>query len=1254
MSELKNKSEQNENPSNLEAKQYADAEPIPELNSEKNVDELEEGEVTHSSSDKPKSKDTHIELVVEEKPPTPILAKKYERREYKKPTFLPPPKQFDLIMEKFWGEQPYVKNSKINNELEVRFGTKGNKYLTKMDYDNTIAKIKSLGFTTFNPEGRYMLRIENEYLDPSGRFKSSPIRTEVEGFNAIQDYCKNNSIRELMKGHRLAIGFVKKSRFFFNDTPLFPADFSDFNFRVSFQTEENINDGDGRVKGMINSWEKSKKTFRYINRVTFTHEDYPVNVDISITKASYSQQARSGGFYTTQEAGVFTNRESYEIELEIDNSKIGPKTEFDSPGSIQRALRKVIKFVLNGLQGTNFPVAYPELTNIGNQYLKIINGDNDVDFNSHRNLKGKGDIKGKYFIGPSSYTLQIENIAPINENARFPNIRTGYTVTDKADGERTILIISNNGKIYLMNSNMKISFTGAQTNNKEYFNTVIDGEIIHCDKNGKFINLYAAFDVYFVNNKDVRTFGFIQSKPDDKPEKLRLPILRNIIRNLNAFRSDMPEETCPIRITCKRFYPANPEDNIFAACNFILKQEDYGYFEYNTDGLIFTPANMGVGGNKVGEAGPLSKKTWIHSFKWKPPKYNTIDFLVKTKKTATGSDLVTPIFQSGINAQSVSQLDEYKTLLLCVGFDEKEHGYLNPCQDVIDDNLPELKNLDNESSYKKAVFMPTNPPDPTAGICHIMLSKDETGVNQMFTEENEVFGDDTIVEFSYDLSLEGLWRWIPLRVRYDKTTDYKNGASNYGNAFHVANSNWRSIHNPITAEMIRTGTNIPDEIANDDVYYNIVTKSNIVRGMRDFHNLFVKSKLIKSVSKKGDTLIDYACGKGGDFPKWIAAHLSFVFGIDVSKDNLENRVDGACARFLNFRKDFKNMPYALFVNGNSSQNISSGAAMLNDRAIQITKAVFGHGTKDASVIGAGVARQWGKGADGFNISSCQFALHYFFENQKTLHNYMRNLAECTKIGGYFIGTCYDGKLVYNMLKGKSIGESVQIYDEAAETKIWEIRKEYEYDTFDDDVSSVGYKIDVYQESINKMIPEYLVNFDYLNRLMVNYGFELVEREEAQNLGLPEGSGLFSELFNSMLEEIKKIKFKKKEYGEAPNMNANERKISFLNRYFVYKKLHTVNAEKVVNELMEETFVERTIQSKMTIASDKLRKYKKDSSQKGEESLEKSRPIKLKKKLVLVEATEALEEEQQPPIVLAPKVKKARTEKAKKVKLKIEE
>ena len=84
-----------------------------------------------------------------------------------------------------------------------------------------------------------------------------------------------------------------------------------------------------------------------------------------------------------------------------------------------------------------------------------------------------------------------------------------------------------------------------------------------------------------------------------------------------------------------------------------------------------------------------------------------------------------------------------------------------------------------------------------------------------------------------------------------------------------------TIHNPITEEMISTGLNIPDELGDDDVYYNRVTNATNTRALRDFHNLYIK-KLIKSASKRGDILIDLAVGKAGDFSKWIDAKLKFV------------------------------------------------------------------------------------------------------------------------------------------------------------------------------------------------------------------------------------------------------------------------------------------------------------------------------------------------------------------------------------------
>jgi hypothetical protein len=1058
-----------------------------------------------------------------------------------------------------------------------------------------------------------MLRIQNEYLDArTGKTNISKIRTELSGMNIIQEYCRTNNIKTLLDNqdqqYNQFVQFVNKSSALVEERPIKPIDYDDFHFRVSYSNEETINKNTDRiVRNMVDEWDKSKKIFRYINRVTFRHDDYPINVDISIVKNSKRENNsfRLKTTYRLDDSSVFNNPETYEIELEVDNTRIGPGTDFNSPELILNALNKTIKFVLMGLQGTNFPVSYTQQNMVSRSYLKLLYSEKYANANSSamkKDLDAEVENKRIYpsdFIGPSSYTLQLQNIIPINENMNVPNIRENFVVTEKADGERHLMFISEDGKIYLINTNMNIIFTGAVTKEKKIMNSLLDGELIYHNKNGAFINLYASFDIYYLGGKDVRALQFVPSSfgvEGEKNNDYRYVILMKTIEMMQPKSVVNSDYASPMRIEFKKFYPFTSvllqqqqqqqqqqqkkttqvdDISIFEACNIIMQKINDGLFEYNTDGLIFTHTSFGVGSNQIGRAGKLSKVTWEYSFKWKPPQYNTIDFLVTTKKNKNGEDLVTTIFEDGTNMLSLNQLTQYKTLVLRCGFDEKVHGYLNPCQDVIDDNLPDFErqgnnqnNKDNESGYKPVQFYPSNPYDPMAGLCNIILKKDDTGNEQMFSEENEVFEDNTIVEFRYDLSREGQWRWVPLRVRYDKTSEFRRGIKNYGNAYHVANSNWYSIHNPISEEMISTGQDIPDEIGgDDDVYYNRIgaNSNNQTKAMRDFHNLFVKKILIKSVANKGDTLIDFACGKGGDFSKWINAELSFVFGIDISKDNLENKLDGACARYLNYRKKFKHIPYALFVNGNSGLNIKNGSAMMNDKAIQITKAVFGEGVKDESKLGKGVTRQFGKGENGFSVSSCQFALHYFFKDKDVLREFLKNVAETTALNGYFIGTCYDGKLIFDALKNVEKGNGIQINDSENKVKIWEIKKGYDDEKFPDDSNCVGYKIDVFQESINQLISEYLVNFDYLNRLMENFGFKIVSREEAKQKGLPEGNGLFSELYMVMLEEMKKNKYTGmgSEYGEAKNMTSYEKKISFLNRYFVYKKIRHVNTSKVM-------------------------------------------------------------------------------------------
>ena len=1132
-----------------------------------------------------------------------------------------PKADFELMTEFYLASNPYVSTKQQNCEMEVRFGTNSKKSrpISKIDYENVIQYLYSAGFTTSDPDGLTILRIQNEYYNKTrGETHMSNIRSEIVGLDLVQEYCRTNSLQKLIDLPSTISASADKIKFTQKVPPtvsdsktLRPVDFHDFNFRVAFQMERDYNIRSDVARKIIAEWSDSKKIFRYINRVRFSHPDYPVFADVSIVKGSPKSYDVPIPYYTVQEAKLFSNPEHYEIELEIDNQRVGPGTEFNNAEKLLEAIRKCIRFVLSGIQGTNYPISNRERETILKQYLALIHGQEYSDgfMQKFINARNQGEIERRkrdmlrHFIGPSSFTLQLENIQePSKEPDRtVPNIRKNYTVTDKADGERKLLYIASNSRIYMIDTNMNVLFTGAVTKNKDLFGSILDGEHIKYDKGGNYINLYAAFDIYYLHEKSVReyTFAPIEGEADIEKSKFRLPLLNSFLReikpvsimNIDGGNSDPVKQkdksrdrTCEMVFKCKDFYTSENPGGIFQGCSTILSKVRDGSYEYNTDGLIFTPMNMGVGSdrpsmlhteNKMGHTGPLFKSTWEYSFKWKPAEFNTIDFLVSVKKDKTGKDEIHHVFQEGLDLAGNQNITQYKTLILMCGFDERKHGYLNPMLDMINDQLPSVGEIDNAETYKPVPFQPTNPYDPNPALCNVELHNNGSASNMvLLSEEHEYFEEDMIVEFRYDVSKPNGWRWIPLRVRYDKTAELRSGIKNYGNAYHVANGNWHSIHNPITEEMIMTGLNIPEITANEDVYYNRSGSKTNTKGLRDFHNLYIKRKLILSVLQRdrGSTLIDYSVGKAGDLPKWIAAKLDFVFGIDISKDNIENHLDGACARYLNFRKKYKQMPGALFVNGNSSLNIRSGKAFLSEKDRQIAMAVFGSGPKDKSELGEGVYKRYGIGEAGFHVSSCQFSLHYFFESEKTLHSFLRNLAECTRLNGYFIGTCYDGQTVFTLLQRKKRNEGITIQsgDKEGHTdrkKMFELTKQYDETGFPDDELSLGYAIDVYQESINKIFREYLVNFKYFTRLMEDYGFVLISEEEAKPMGLPSASGLFGELFTMMNSEIQRDKRMMTEYGTAMSMTVEEQKISFMNRYFVFKKTRNVNAEKVGKVLM---------------------------------------------------------------------------------------
>ena len=1091
--------------------------------------------------------------------------------------------RFELLVKTYHQAVINRKSQSDNYELEVKFGQDSfsegkfntNVKITHHDYNNVIKTLKSLGFTynlTGTKAGVDILRVQhvldekntdvrNEEYDLTS---TRSTRLEITGNYDIEQYCLKNTIKvveprvNLVRKTTIRLANDKKNGG--EEKIIEPVVFRDFNFKACLKLEKQMHRSQGIYKMLVEKYDDLNKTFRYLNRVTFIHPNYPVKIDVSIVKSSPGIHLRpQRTFKSFRDADLLNQPETYEIEIELDNDK----TVSMETVNIIGLLRKVIKFVLSGLQETSYPISYLEQKEALVAYMKLIHGDS-LDLTTK--------ISSYQFIGYNPVTLQLKNIVDVLPNSttiKATSIRTDYVVTDKADGERRLLFINEVGKVYMITTNMKVIFTGAITFEKTVFSSLLDGEylVTYSTSNSNSL-LYAAFDVYFCNKMDTRARPLVNLELSRTPEhESRYQILQKLINVLKLSHVSMenpknraPGLVSPISVEYKIYYGINNE-TIFEACDQLCRAKSS---RYNTDGYIFTPASLGVGQDPdLSEPFVPSKNrfTWFKSFKWKPQEQTTIDFLVTTIKDSGQADIVETLLEGDI-------IVKYKKVILRCTFPRKKNGSINFCDDIVNGNLSKMKK-EELGTPMPARFFPSNPYDEDAGIAYIRL---HDGINMSTTAEDysEIFYDNMIIEFKYVTDIGTPFHWVPTKVRHDKTIEMLQTKKYFGNAYHVANSNWESIHYPIKESMLRGEEEIPKTIPDEDTYYKATDgKMNLTVGLKHFHNE-IKRKLIASAAKqfKDPCLIDLAVGKGGDLHKWSATDIKFVLGIDLSADNLENPYDGACARYVKLCQDQERNPRfklkAMFVYGDCSKKIKpehnnpKSDATLGERSNQIVQAVFGIGSKKAEDIGKGLAEVYGLGVQGYEISSCQFALHYFFERKETLFGFVSNLAECTKIGGYFIGTAYDGKKLFQRLGEVSENESVTLKE--GDKLIWQVQKKYKHATFQNDITSLGYKVTVFQESINNYVDEYLINFDYFDNIMAVFGFVKLSGDDL--LAFNKSGDSSSLQFNGSLDTFEELY---STYGGEP-LSPKEQSISFLNRCFIYKKNVTVNIKTALQSI----------------------------------------------------------------------------------------
>ena len=267
---------------------------------------------------------------------------------------------------------------------------------------------------------------------------------------------------------------------------------------------------------------------------------------------------------------------------------------------------------------------------------------------------------------------------------------------------------------------------------------------------------------------------------------------------------------------------------------------------------------------------------------------------------------------------------------------------------------------------------------------------------------------------------------------------------------------------PINLSTVFGGSDIGAEVDIRKHYDDIrqthrTTRSDTeVSCVKNLHN-WIKSVLIRTYAFPLCKVLDLGCGKGGDLLKWGKVNISKYVGLDISSQAIHDAIERYKGRSADTRKP---------------------------QTIQHRSEKF-----EADFICHDFCHplpQFKSVLHGFDLCSCQFALHYAFESELRANTFFHNISSNLVDGGIFIATFPDEDVILKRLlrgTGTQFGNSLySIQFHGSDKK--SVISQYKQKDF-------GLKYNFSLCSAIYDCPEYVVHKSLLQKLCNEHNFTLI-------------------------------------------------------------------------------------------------------------------------------------------------------------------